>query len=109
VVGPGTSAATSTFNYKAASTIKYQTLGPRNDRPGQLLPIGGVPLGIGIANDIFGGGLKPTPASLQPNGLFPGGPPSLQGSPAGAGASMKVVMQNGDGKDRAGISNGDRT
>ncbi|PVH76506.1 acid phosphatase/Vanadium-dependent haloperoxidase [Cadophora sp. DSE1049] len=36
------------------------------DRPGQLFPVEGVPLGIQIAEDIFYSGLKPTPATEQP-------------------------------------------
>ena len=58
--------ADGTVAYKAAENIMYQTTGPRTDRPGQLLPIGGVPLGIGIANDIFEGNVKPAAAKLQP-------------------------------------------
>lgn len=57
-----------TTAYKQPEEIKYVTLGPRGDRPGQLYPIGGVPLGIGIANDIFEGNIKPSPASQQPSG-----------------------------------------
>ncbi len=60
--------AEGTVNYKEAADIRYSTVRPRGDRPGQLFPVGGVPLGIGIANDIFEGGLKPTPARLQPSG-----------------------------------------
>lgn len=54
--------------YKEPANIKYVTLGPRGDRPGQFFPIGGVPLGIGIANDIFQSNLRPTPEVLQPSG-----------------------------------------
>lgn len=57
-----------TTDYKAAVDVRYETLGPRADRPGGLFPIGGVPLGIGIANDVFQGGLKPTPVDIQPSG-----------------------------------------
>lgn len=57
-----------TTNTKAAQDVRYQTLGPRGDQPDQLFPIGGVPLGIGIANDIFEGCLKPTPPGFQPTG-----------------------------------------
>ncbi len=52
--------------YKDPADIRYDALKPRGDRPGQLLPVGGVPLGIGIANDVFGGNLSPTPRQLQP-------------------------------------------
>lgn len=54
--------------YKAPTSIKYETMGPRVDRPGQCYPIGGVPLGIGIANDVVVNNLQPTPSRLQPSG-----------------------------------------
>lgn len=54
-----------TTAYKDPAYIRYTTTGSRADRSGKF-PIGGVPLGIGIANDIFGGNLKPTPPALQP-------------------------------------------
>jgi len=57
-----------TTAYRDAVDIKYETNGPRADRPGEEFPIGGVPLGIGIANDIFEGGLKFTPPEKQPVG-----------------------------------------
>jgi vanadium chloroperoxidase len=56
-----------TTAYRDPDTIRYQTTGPRSDRPGQF-PIGGVPLGIGIANDVFCGNLTPTPSEKQPDG-----------------------------------------
>lgn len=56
-----------TTSYKNAASIRYETAGPRADRPNKMFPIGGVPLGINIANDIFGGKLRPTPKSLQPS------------------------------------------
>ena len=55
-----------TSNDKNAADVRYTTLGPRGDRPCQLFPVGGVPLGMGVANDVFEGNLKPTPANLQP-------------------------------------------
>lgn len=59
-----------TTAYKDPADIRYTTTGTRADRPaGQQFPIGGVPLGIEIANDIFGGNLKPTPPQLQPTPL----------------------------------------
>ncbi|KAL9130091.1 MAG: hypothetical protein Q9217_001650 [Psora testacea] len=57
-----------TTDYKTSENVRYETLGPRADRPGQLFPIGGVPQGIGIANDIFQGNLQPTPTEIQPSG-----------------------------------------
>jgi vanadium chloroperoxidase len=35
--------------------------------PGEF-PIGGVPLGIGIAHDVFGGNLAPSTLEKQPGG-----------------------------------------
>jgi vanadium chloroperoxidase len=51
--------------YKPVTSIRYNTTGTRADRAGQF-PIGGVPLGIGIAKDIMQSKLKPTPANKQP-------------------------------------------
>ena len=59
--------ADGTTKYKPPADIRYSATGPRSDRSGEF-PIGGVPLGIGIANDVFGGNLKPTPCDLQPDG-----------------------------------------
>ncbi|KAE8389613.1 phosphatidic acid phosphatase type 2/haloperoxidase [Aspergillus alliaceus] len=49
-----------------ASDIKYKTTGSRTDQSGSF-PIGGVPLGLEIANDIFRNNLQPTPKELQPS------------------------------------------
>ena len=68
-----------TTQYKNAKDIRYVTKGPRGDRPGQLFPVGGVPLGIGIANDIFQSNLKPTPTNLQPDGRHKCGNPQKLG------------------------------
>ncbi|EHK96001.1 putative Vanadium chloroperoxidase [Glarea lozoyensis 74030] len=68
VVTSKTFTADGLINYKAAQDIKYQTVGARGDRPGQLFPIGGVPLGIEIANDVFQSNVKPTPQQFQPSG-----------------------------------------
>lgn len=80
-----------TTAYKDPAEIRYTTTGTRADQPGgQQFPIGGVPLGIEIANDIFGGNLKPTPPARQPPkppvrqpkqpGLVPS-PPDVQPNP----------------------------
>ncbi|KAL8990980.1 MAG: hypothetical protein Q9169_007978 [Polycauliona sp. 2 TL-2023] len=53
-----------TVKYKGSDEIKYVTRGTRRDQPGKTFPIGGVPLGIEIANDIFRSGLKQ--AGVQP-------------------------------------------
>ena len=60
--------------YRDSDQINYGTRGPRSDRLGQF-PIGGAPLGIEIANDIFQGGLNPTPANRQPSGRERSGDP----------------------------------
>jgi vanadium chloroperoxidase len=51
--------------YQNIEDIRYETLGTREGHEG-LFPIGGVPLGMGIANEIWESGLKPTPKELQP-------------------------------------------
>ena len=96
--------------YKDALDIRYTTTGPRYDRPGQHV-IGGVPLGIGIANDIFKSNLKPTPASLQPPYTTATGEPTvtvtvpksklaavqrvLAGRSVANGAAVNGVVSNG--------------
>jgi len=55
-----------TTDYIPVDQIRYKTLGPREDRPGDWFPVGGVPLGIQIAEDIFYSGLRPTPTTEQP-------------------------------------------
>lgn len=64
-----------TTQYKNPKDIRYVTTGPRRDRPDQQFPVGGVPLGIGIANDIFESNLKPKPTNLQPDGRHKCGDP----------------------------------
>ena len=73
-----------TTDYKASQDVRYNTLGPRADRPG-LFPIGGVPLGIGVANDIFQSKLKPTPDSFQPT----------ERNKNGDGAAVEAAPTNG--------------
>lgn len=51
--------------YKAVEEVRYQTMAERFDRDG-VYPIGGVPLGLGIAADIWESNLRPTPAHFQP-------------------------------------------
>ncbi|KAK4463513.1 phosphatidic acid phosphatase type 2/haloperoxidase [Cladorrhinum samala] len=51
--------------YKALDEVRYETKAKRFDREGEF-PIGGVPLGLGIATDIWEGNLRPTPGHLQP-------------------------------------------
>lgn len=64
--------------YKPAGQVKYEQMGTREDRPNdKKFPIGGVPLGIGIADDIFDSELRPTPASKQPDGRHKCGDPAF--------------------------------
>ncbi|KAI9787293.1 MAG: hypothetical protein M1816_007707 [Peltula sp. TS41687] len=77
--------ADGTTAYMDPVNIRYKTTGTRADRPGQQFPIGGVPLGIGIANDIFQGNLKPTPPGKQPTGRNKGGDPINDGAGAQPG------------------------
>jgi vanadium chloroperoxidase len=51
--------------YQNIEDVRYETMGTREGREG-LFPIGGVPLGMGIANEIWEAGLKPTPKEIQP-------------------------------------------
>ncbi|RAR00806.1 vanadium chloroperoxidase [Stemphylium lycopersici] len=53
--------------FQNVEDVRYTTLGTREGHEG-LLPIGGVPLGIGIADEIFESGLRPTPVERQPMG-----------------------------------------
>lgn len=72
-----------TVDYKNPKDVTYKAMGGRGDRPaGNKYPIGGVPLGIGIANDIFQGNLKPTPLDLQPSGRLKCGDPLLTATAA---------------------------
>lgn len=56
-----------TTAYKKSANIKYITQGKRRGCPG-MFPIGGVPLGINIADDIFDSELKPAFSSVQHTG-----------------------------------------
>ncbi|KAF2675599.1 hypothetical protein K458DRAFT_425350 [Lentithecium fluviatile CBS 122367] len=51
--------------YQNVEDIRYETLGTREGHEG-LFPIGGIPLGMGIADEIFESGLRPTPVEKQP-------------------------------------------
>ena len=87
-----------TVAYKNVNDIRYQAMGSRSDRPGQLFPIGGVPLGIGIANDIFESNIKPTPASFQPSGRNKCGDPpgviNVGTTPIPGGGSAQAPLPN---------------
>lgn len=74
--------ADGTTAYKDPADIRYETMGPRADRPG-LFPVGGIPLGLGIAQEIFDGNLSGTPAALQPTVVM---------SAAATGDSTPVVV-----------------
>jgi vanadium chloroperoxidase len=51
--------------YQNIEDIRYETVGTREGSEG-VFPIGGVPLGMGIANEIWESGLRPTPPEKQP-------------------------------------------
>jgi vanadium chloroperoxidase len=52
--------------YKDPQTIKYLTTGTRKDGPAGNHMIGGVPLGIAIANDIYSTKMKQASQNVQP-------------------------------------------
>ncbi|KAF2461575.1 phosphatidic acid phosphatase type 2/haloperoxidase [Lineolata rhizophorae] len=79
--------------YQKTDEIRYKTMGPRSDRSG-MFPIGGVPLGIGIANDIFTSNLKQTPADKQPGGQNMGGVGAPTGSDKGGLKEFAVGMMS---------------
>ena len=88
-----------TVDYKNAKDITYKAMGGRGDRPGELFPIGGVPLGIGIANDIFESNVKPTPPSLQPSGRAKfGDPPKTFSQGTNGAVTNGQEMSNGNGE-----------
>lgn len=51
--------------YQNIEDVRYETTGTREGFEGQF-PIGGIPLGMGIANEIFEANLRPTPKEIQP-------------------------------------------
>lgn len=73
-----------TTAYKDPGEISYDAMSKRHDRDG-VFPIGGVPLGIGIANEIFVTGMRPTPPEQQPDGRHR----------CGTGGTMSGLMQSG--------------
>jgi vanadium chloroperoxidase len=98
VVASKTFTADGTVDYKDAKDVKYQTMAGRGDRPGQLFPIGGVPLGIGIANDVFESNIKPTPQQFQPSGRNKCGDPPAGTTPTLNGNSGG--FENGEVRDQ---------
>lgn len=54
----GKVAADGTTVYKSVNDIRYTTEGTREEAAGSF-PIGGVPLGLAVANDIFSNGMQP--------------------------------------------------
>lgn len=109
--------------YRNPADIRYRAMGTRFDRPkAQLFPKGGVPLGIGIANDIFQSNLKPTPPELQPNpyveiqadnvpggqpgGGQPGGGQPGSGQPGQPGSGQPINGQPGGGQPGGGLPGG---
>jgi vanadium chloroperoxidase len=85
--------ADGTTAYKDPTGIRYTTKGPRSDRTGQF-PVGGVPLGLAIANDIFYSKLKPTPASMQPPPPTPEAP--LPAKPPPYDTEGNTIIQSGE-------------
>lgn len=65
--------------FQNVEDVRYSTRGTREGREG-LFPIGGVPLGMEIADEIFNSGLRPTPVEEQPT---PQDPPFVQKPPKG--------------------------
>ena len=58
--------------YKPVHDVRYRTTGKRaGDLEDRDLPIGGIGLGIEIANDIFDGKLTQSPSEVQPKGPTP--------------------------------------
>ena len=62
--------------YKDVKDIRYTTKGTRDGDDG-LYPVGGVPLGIEIADEIWQTGMRPTPVERQP--MMPLGQTDVQG------------------------------
>ncbi|KAF2474581.1 acid phosphatase/Vanadium-dependent haloperoxidase [Lindgomyces ingoldianus] len=58
--------------YQNIEDIRYETKGTKEGVEG-LWPVGGVPLGIGIADEIWESGLRPTPVERQPGAAVMGG------------------------------------
>lgn len=63
-----------TTAYRDSASINYMTTGRRtikdplfDDEAGKEFPIGGVPLGLGIADEIFDSGFHPSPFAVQPD------------------------------------------
>ncbi len=76
--------------HKSPEEIRYVTNGPRQGN-GTPVGIGGVPLGITIANDIFKNELQQSPDNIQPAAIEMSEPASAQGprkSKAAVGAAM---------------------
>jgi vanadium chloroperoxidase len=76
--------------YRPAADVRHAFRAGRFDRDG-LFPVGGVPLGLGIATDVWEGNLQPTPASLQP------GAPGQQGEHRSVSKAPPMVL-NGKGR-----------
>ena len=88
--------------YKNPADIRYRAMGTRFDRPkAQMFPKGGVPLGIGIANDIFQSNLKPTPPELQPNPYI-----EIQADNVPQGSGQQGSGQQGGGQQGGGQQDG---
>jgi vanadium chloroperoxidase len=77
--------------YQHVKKIRYETLGTRDDRgPDKLYPIGGIPLGINIADEIWKFQMKPTPKGKQPP------TPTLGESNAEAGVAQAALKADNE-------------
>lgn len=96
--------------FKNIQDVRYVTRRERSDVPtvvnGKKLtfPVGGVPLGIGIANDIIQSGLKPTPAALQPSGRYMCGDLVQAAKDAAKGTGNTVPLDAETAAETNGIS-----
>ena len=93
--------------------MRCNTLGLCAHRLEQLYPIDRVPLGVGIANDVFQGCVKSSPASVQRNGRdnsgpkLSGPPGTVVGAKGDQGQNQKALEQRGG--DPGGSASNDTT
>jgi vanadium chloroperoxidase len=77
--------------YQHVKEIRYEALGTRDDKcPDELYPIGGIPLGINIANEIWKSRMKPTPKGTPPP------TPTLGESNAEAGGAQAALKADNE-------------
>jgi len=88
--------------FKDPAQIRYVTKAPGLD--GTLLPIGGVPLGLGIADEIFASNLKRPPASIQRGRSATIPPPPAPAAAATAAGAPAAAPQVGPAVQRGNTS-----